>query len=565
MRLPDRYCYGTLFACSGMDGENSHMQDLAGMLMPTPVQIRFDAKTNPVTLAVDVTDARMDFVLSDALQSRELLLVFAAKSALVGKTDRPVRMFAEQEAARSVVDGADVLCADGWCYALLVKNGRFAFCREATPAAAAAAAKETLRLDIDALRDAILAYYETKPACRREAYEQLYYKCLSVNRVNVYSPQDGFSCRFTTPDRLPHKQMWLWDSMFHAMTFAQYDPQMAKEALLAVLEAQREDGFIPHMMKSVTDTSAITQPQVIAWAALTVYRATKDRAFLAACAEKIAAFELWFLKHRDLNGNGLLEWKTDYSNVRCRCDESGMDNSPRFDTTETLDAIDCSCFMVHDCRCLAEIYRVLENEPQAARFRQIADDMAQKINDLLWDEDRGAYCDRTLSGKLTHVLSVCSFLPLFAGVCTPERAARLVEHLHNEKTFATPLPVASISRDHPDYGADMWRGCVWLNFNYFVLLGLRRYGFDDEAQRLLERTLQCVDRWFRETGNVFEFYDAEDVTAPWRLNRKGPQPPVPDYRIRMHAITDFNWSACFTLLMIQDAGKDNDAAFPACV
>ena len=91
-----------------MDGENSHMQDLAGMLMPTPVQIRFDAKTNPVTLAVDVTDARMDFVLSDALQSRELLLVFAAKSALVGKTDRPVRMFAEQDAARSVVDGADV-------------------------------------------------------------------------------------------------------------------------------------------------------------------------------------------------------------------------------------------------------------------------------------------------------------------------------------------------------------------------------------------------------------------------------------------------------------------------
>jgi hypothetical protein len=33
----------------------------------------------------------------------------------------------------------------------------------------------------------------------------------------------------------------------------------------------------------------------------------------------------------------------------------------------------------------------------------------------------------------------------------------------------------------------------------------------------------------------------------------------------MHAITDFNWSACFTLLMIQDAGKDNDATFPACV
>ena len=564
MRLPDRYCYGTLFAYSGIDGENSHMQDLAGMLMASPVSVRFDAP-NPVTLSVEVKSANMQVVLCDALRSDELLLVFADKTTVIGKTDCRVQIFTDARSAIQSRRGALLLQANGYCYALLVRGDRFVFCREETAQRALNAAQEKLRLDIDALFAARLAYYEAKPLCRRPAYEQLYYKCLSVNRVNVYSPQDGFSCRFTTPDRLPHKQMWLWDSMFHAMTFAQYDPQMAKEALLAVLEAQREDGFIPHMMKSVTNTSAITQPQVIAWAALTVYRATKDRAFLAACAEKIAAFELWFLKNRDLNGNGLLEWKTDYSNVRCRCDESGMDNSPRFDTTETLDAIDCSCFMVHDCRCLAEIYRVLGKEQEAARFRQIADDMAQKINDLLWDEDRGAYCDRTLSGKLTHVLSVCSFLPLFAGVCTPERAARLVSHLHNEATFGTPLPVASISRDHPDYGADMWRGCVWLNFNYFTLLGLRRYGFDDEAQRLLERTLQSVDRWFRETGNVFEFYDAEDETAPWRLNRKGPQPPAPDYRIRMHAITDFNWSACFTLLMIQDAGKDNDAAFPACV
>ena len=565
MKLPNRYHYGALFAFSGIDGENSHMQDLAGMLMPSPVQIRFDAKTNPVTLAVDVTTDRMDFVLSDALQNEELLLVFAGKSAVLGKTARPVRMFAEQEAACASLDGVQLLCADGWCYALCVQDGRFAFCREESAEAAAAAAKETLRLDIDALRDRILAYYEAKPACRRPEYEQLYYKCLSVNRVNVYSPQDGFTCRFTTPDRLPHKQMWLWDSMFHAMTFAQYDLQMAKESLLAVLQAQQADGFLPHMMKSTSTTSAITQPQVVAWAALTVFRATKDRAFLAFCADKIAAFELWFLKNRDLNGNGLLEWKTDYSNVRCRCDESGMDNSPRFDTTETLDAIDCSCFMVHDCRCLSEIYRILGNEPEAARFQKIADDMAQRINDLLWDDSVGAYCDRTLSGELTHVLSVCSFLPLFAGVCTSERAARLVQHLHNERTFGTPLPVASISRDHPDYGADMWRGCVWLNFNYFVLLGLRRYGFDGEAQALLERTLQSVNRWFKETGNVFEFYDAEDETAPWHLNRKGAQPPVPDYRIRMHAITDFNWSACFTLLMIQDAGKDNDAAFPVCI
>ncbi len=552
MNLPHKYNYGSLFGFSGIDGENLHKNDFVGMLMHQPVQIRFDA-SNPVTLAVDVNSDKMRVVLSDALQSDELLLVFADKTTVIGRTRCRVRISTAVRCALQTRRGAQLLQANGFCYALLTQGDRFVFCREKTAALALAAAQEKLALDIDAIYQQRLAYYEAMPLCRRPQYEPLYYKCLSVNRVNVYSPQDGFTGRFTTPDRLPHKDMWLWDSAFHAITFAQYDGEMAKEALLAVLQCQTADGFIPHRMRSTTDLSDITQPQVLAWAALEVFRKTGDKDFLARCADKIAAFELWFLKNRDLNGNGLLEWKTDYNNVRCRCDESGMDNSPRFDTIETLDAIDASCFMVHDCRCLAEIYRILGNEAEAARFQQIGDDMAQKINDLLWDDDRGAYCDRTLSGDLTGVLSCCSFLPLFAGVCTEERAAKLVALLHDEGTFATPLPVPSISRDHADYGADMWRGCVWLNFNYFTILGLRRYGYDDEAKALQERTLQSVNRWFEETGNVFEFYDAEDKIAPWRLNRKGPQPEVPDYRTRMHAITDFNWSACFTLLMLQDA------------
>ena len=552
MKLPNLYNYGTLFAYSGLAGDNDYgPDDFVAMLMQEPVSLRFDA-ADPVTLHIPVDGAQMDFVLSDVLQCRQALVVFYNKNTVIGRSANRPQLFA-QTATAETKDGLQLLCANGFFYALLWRNGRFALCRAKTAADACDAAETAAGRDPYQLRDAILAYYEEKPRCRDARYEKLYYKCLSVNRVNVYSPQNGFDCRYTTPDRLPHKHMWLWDSMFHAITFAQYDPQMAKESILAVLQSQKEDGFLPHMMKSPTVTSAITQPQVVAWAVLAVYQATKDKAFLAFCADKIAAFERWFLKNRDLNGNGLLEWKTDYSNVRCRCDESGMDNSPRFDTTETLDAIDASCFMVHDCRCLADIYRILDNEPEAARFRKIADDMSQQINALLWDDSIGAYCDRTLSGELTHVLSVCSFLPLFAGVCTPDRAAKLVQHLHNNATFATPLPVASISRNHPDYGADMWRGCVWLNFNYFTILGLRRYGFEAEATALQTRTLQSVDRWFRETGNVFEFYDAEDQTAPWHLNRKGPQPPVPDYRIRMHAITDFNWSACFTLLMIQNA------------
>ena len=550
MKLPNRYNYGTLFGFSGLAGENSHDDDFIGMLMPQPVTVRFEAMI-PVTLFVPVSGAELDFVLSDVLQSEDLLLVFADQTTVLGRSKNEPKISAEGVELQTL-NGADVLSCNDFCYALFTEGERFALCRAESAQKAVAAAKEKIALDIDALRDRVLAYYEEKPACCRPEYEKLYYKCLAINRVNVYSPQNGIDCRFTTPDRLPHHHMWLWDSMFHAMAFVQYDPAMAKDAIRAVLQCQKPDGFIPHMMKSKTVTSAITQPQVIAWAVLTVFRATGDKAFLSECADRIAAFLLWFLKNRDENNNGLLEWETDFSNVRCRCDESGMDNSPRFDTTERLDAIDASCFMVNDCRCLAEIYRILGNTEEAARFQAIGDETAKQINALLWDDSTGAYYDRTFSGNLTGMISCCSFLPLFAGVCDEAQAASLAALLQDPEKFASPLPVPSVACDHPDYGTDMWRGCVWLNFNYFIIAGLRRYGYDALAQQIKETTLAAVNKWFEATGQVFEFFDPKNEIAPWHLNRKGEQPPVPDYRIRYHAITDYNWSACFTLLLLQE-------------
>ena len=43
MRLPNHYNYGSLFAYSGIDGENLHKDDFVGMLMHQPVSVRFDA------------------------------------------------------------------------------------------------------------------------------------------------------------------------------------------------------------------------------------------------------------------------------------------------------------------------------------------------------------------------------------------------------------------------------------------------------------------------------------------------------------------------------------------
>jgi len=90
-----------------------------------------------------------------------------------------------------------------------------------------------------------------------------------------------------------------------------------------------------------------------------------------------------------------------------------------------------------------------------------------------------------------------------------------------------------------------------LNINYFIVLGLRKYGYIEIAEELRQRTLSAIQKWYEETGNIFEFYDADNKVNPFRLKRKGEQPEKPDYRVHVHSITDYNWSACFIQLLVQ--------------
>ena len=170
----------------------------------------------------------------------------------------------------------------------------------------------------------------------------------------------------------------------------------------------------------------------------------------------------------------------------------------------------------------------------------------------MWSEEDGLYYDRLFDGTLTGVASPASFLPMFAGLCSQEQAKKMVEVLLDEKRFWTEMPIPSMPKNSPYYDIDMWRGCSWLNINYFIMLGLRKYGYIELAETLREKTLSAVNKWYEATGNIFEFYDADNRICPFHLKRKGEQPEKPDYREHVHSITDYNWSACFIELLINE-------------
>jgi glycogen debranching enzyme len=378
-------------------------------------------------------------------------------------------------------------------------------------------------------------------------------KALAMMKAQVYSPEGRIQHHWSTPDHWPHRQMWLWDSAFHAIGWRHVDPPLARELLSAVFDCQGADGFIPHMMNP-SGNSQITQPPVLALAACLVNASASEPAWLAALYPKLAAYVSWDLAQRDRDGDGLAEWSIE-GDPHCRSGESGMDNSARFDEATALAAVDFNAFLALECELLAGIAEQLGQPAQACTWRERHAHLCQLINTYLWDAQQGFYFDYDPhKGARTGVMAGSGFLPLICGAPSPEQAARLAAHLQNPATFGTPFKVATIAaNDAAHYAKDMWRGPVWMNLNWLVAYGLRRYGLLDAADELTAQTRAEIERCYAQYGTLFEFYDDRREVDPPHLLRKGRcAPKVSPYHQVFH---DYGWTATLYVDMVMDQSQ----------
>jgi len=343
-------------------------------------------------------------------------------------------------------------------------------------------------------------------------------KAFSILKTNLESPQGLIPCRWSTPDRWPHRDMWLWDSCFHALGYRTFSPEFAAEVLRAVLAAQREDGFLAHRV-SPTGISDVTQPPLLAWTFFELFRLTHAPSLLEKAYPQIVRFIEWILENRRVEKSGLLAWKTTRDEL-CRSPESGMDNSPRFDRGEPIEAVDFNAYVVNEMKCLSEMALLLQRYGDAAAWKEQAERLSRTLNELLWDETDGFYYDRTLDGERIRLKASSGFLPLFAGAADERQAARVVDHLRSPEEFWTVFPVPSVARNEDCYELDMWRGPTWLHIDLLIVEGLKRYGFREPARALSAKALSAVEHWYARLGSIYEFYDPDGKVPPPQLDRK---------------------------------------------
>ena len=295
-------------------------------------------------------------------------------------------------------------------------------------------------------------------------------------------------------------------------------------------------------MAKVAWSSDIIQPPIIGWGIWELYQTSGNKEFLKDAYEHNKSFLNWCRDNRRVSKKELYTWSTT-NDVNCRCDECGMDNSPRFDTKDPLFAIDFSCFMANDVNYMKKIAEELELTEDIDFYKNWFEMLSSDINKWLWSEEDEFYFDYNIPKQELHkVWSVASFLPIFAGICSESQVKSLVKHLQDPESFATPFPIPSISKKDVTFGSDMWRGPVWINYNYMITQGLKEYGYTDFANKILEKTISYMNHWYQLTGTIYEFYDCNHMKAPGHLNRKGlPFEPY-NINVRVQSIRDYGWS-----------------------
>lgn len=150
--------------------------------------------------------------------------------------------------------------------------------------------------------------------------------------------------------------------------------------------------------------------------------------------------------------------------------------------------------LIHSNSCLKEIAKVA-GKPLP---EDLLTNMLRSQNSLnkLWDEESGQfYCRSFVSGQLIKEPSIATLLPLYAGTISQKQAERLVDLMKKSRWFGTSWPVPSTPANSPYFEPfRYWQGPTWINTNWLIIDGLSKYGFDIEARKLRERTLQLVTK-----------------------------------------------------------------------
>jgi alpha,alpha-trehalase len=186
--------------------------------------------------------------------------------------------------------------------------------------------------------------------------------------------------------------------------------------------------------------------------------------------------------------------------------ESGFDISFRFGpygaATHHYAPVCLNSLLYKTEKDLQAMDEILGRKDEAQKWLKRSEERKERIQKYLWDPARRLFFDYNFeTGVRSSYEYITTFYPLWAGLATPQQAQELDRNLgifEQAGGLAMSSTDASVQWDYP-YG--------WAPTQIVAIEGLRRYGFNDDADRISYNFLATIAENFRRDGTIREKYN----------------------------------------------------------
>jgi alpha,alpha-trehalase len=203
--------------------------------------------------------------------------------------------------------------------------------------------------------------------------------------------------------------------------------------------------------------------------------------------------------------------------------ESGFDISFRFGPfgvdTHHYDAVCLNSLLFKSEMDLAEMSEILGRRSDAEAWKQKATERRAAVNKYLWNEAKGEFFDYDFTKEVHSTYEYLStYYPLFAGLATDAQARAVVTNL---KSFEQP---GGAVMSPYNSGAQWDYPYAWAPTQMVLVDGLRRYGFNEDAERIAFKFAAMIAENYAKQGYIVEKYDAvtratdSAVTSGYSIN-----------------------------------------------
>jgi alpha,alpha-trehalase len=186
--------------------------------------------------------------------------------------------------------------------------------------------------------------------------------------------------------------------------------------------------------------------------------------------------------------------------------ESGFDVSFRFGpfgaATHHYAPVCLNSLLYKTEQDLEQISLWLGHAEDAKKWIQRAEARKKLITHYLWNQEQGLFFDYNFqTSRMSNYKYATTFYPLWAGLATPEQAKAVAGNL---KVFERPggFPMSA-----QESGTQWDLPYGWGNIEMLAIDGLRRYGYNADADRVSYEFLSTVAENFRRDGNIREKYN----------------------------------------------------------